>query len=247
MTFTIDEYVRARSARRARRRDLRRRDRRAQRRRGGNPRHGRACDVAGDDPALLRRQPSPDPPALRRAGRRRGRRAAVVGWPTTEGATEARLNVEVLPEHRGRGIGSALLERCGDVRRRGRPYVLQSDQMHTASPGGRRLASPTGFGDVPADDPGVRFFVRHGYALEMVARISSLDPHGRAGRSSPAAAGRRSTPAPTTASSTWTGRTPGRQARGPRGAQDRDEHRRADGRHGDRRPSGHGRRRARPR
>jgi len=105
---------------------------------------------------------------------------AIVGWPTTEGAKEARLNVDVLPEHRGRGIGTALLQRLEAISSDVGRDVLQSDQPHTPVPGGRRIASPTGFGDLPADDAGVRFLVAHDYDLEMVARISSLDPRASA-------------------------------------------------------------------
>ncbi|AXT86317.1 N-acetyltransferase [Aeromicrobium sp. A1-2] len=106
---------------------------------------------------------------------------AILGWPTAEGAVEARINVDVLAEYRGSGLGSALLTLVeAEAIALGRT-VLQSDQPHAPRPGGPRIPSPTGFGDVPADDPGVRFAVRHGYRLEMVTRISSLDLAGAAG------------------------------------------------------------------
>jgi hypothetical protein len=47
--------------------------------------------------------------------------------------------------------------------------------MHTGTSGGARLVSPTGFGDLPADDPGVRFLTGHGYRLEQIERCSFLD------------------------------------------------------------------------
>ena len=83
--------------------------------------------------------------------------------------------VEVLPEFRGRGIGSALFDRVESLARdSGRP-VLQSEGVHAVRPGGARLPSPTGYGDVPADDQGVRFLRHRGYRLEQTERISFLD------------------------------------------------------------------------
>lgn len=121
----------------------------------------------GDTPQRLRRHS-----VIRVDGRIAGR--ALLTLPMVAGATEARLHVEVLPEHRGQGIGTALLERLeADASTYGRT-ALQADPPHTSRPGGDRIPSPTGFGDVPADDPGARFLVRHGYDLELVARISSL-------------------------------------------------------------------------
>ena len=107
-------------------------------------------------------------------GRIAGR--AILGWPTATGAAEVSINVDVLPEHRGRGIGTTLLETVeSEAVALGRD-VMQCDQPHGRTPGGVRIPSPTGWGDLPADDVGVRFAVRHSYQLEMVARISQLDP-----------------------------------------------------------------------
>lgn len=100
---------------------------------------------------------------------------ALIGWLTQADAPAADFAIDVLAAHRGRGIGSALLEKleqeASDLGRR----VFQGSMPHTTIGGGRRIASPTGFGDLPAADPGVRFLVKHGFALEMVGRISSLD------------------------------------------------------------------------
>ena len=93
-------------------------------------------------------------------------------------ADEAELNIDVLTSHRERGVGTALLailEQGAAALGRG---VLQSTQPHTATAGGSRIAAPTGFGDLPAGDPGVRFLLRNGYALELVARICVLDLAG---------------------------------------------------------------------
>lgn len=123
---------------------------------GSNPERGRRHFVARADGAIVGR--------------------AILGWPTAAGAVQARVNVDVLPEHRGVGVGSALLETVESVAAGLSRYVLQCDQPHGPRPGGGRIASPTGWGDLPADDVGVRFALRHGYELEMVARISQLNP-----------------------------------------------------------------------
>ncbi|GAA3520972.1 GNAT family N-acetyltransferase [Aeromicrobium panaciterrae] len=99
----------------------------------------------------------------------------IMGWLTAEGAPSVSIGADVLPSHRRRGIGSqlfALME--GLAADLGRP-VLQSSAIHTSSPDGERIVSSTGFGDIPADDPGAQFLLHHGYTLEMIARISSLD------------------------------------------------------------------------
>src|SRR6478735_206242 len=105
---------------------------------------------------------------------------AVVGrgilqWSIAEGTTSTWVIAEVLEEFRRRGIGAALFDRVEALAlESGRP-VLQSEALHKPAPGGARLPSPTGYGDVPADDPGVRFLTRRGYRLEQIERVSFLD------------------------------------------------------------------------
>lgn len=99
----------------------------------------------------------------------------IMGWLTAEGAPWVASSADVLPSHRRRGIGSQLFTYMeGLAAELGRP-VLQSSAIHTSAPGGERIVSSTGFGDIPANDPGAQFLLHHGYSLEMVARISSLD------------------------------------------------------------------------
>ena len=101
---------------------------------------------------------------------------AVVTAATLPGTPEADIVVEVVAEHRRRGIGAALLAAAEDIAASLGHTVLQCELPHgAAAAGGERIASPTGFGDLPAEDPGVRFLRRHGYQLEMVNRISQLD------------------------------------------------------------------------
>ncbi|NHB85367.1 hypothetical protein G7085_14075 [Tessaracoccus sp. HDW20] len=41
--------------------------------------------------------------------------------------------------------------------------------------GDARLAPTSGVGSVPADDPGIRFALRHGFGLGQVERVSRYD------------------------------------------------------------------------
>jgi GNAT superfamily N-acetyltransferase len=96
-------------------------------------------------------------------------------WSSEKGTTVTWVFVEILPEYRNQGIGGALWDYLESLAREsGRP-VVQTNAIHTTVAGGERLAPPTGFGEVPASDPGVRFLANHGYKLEQIARISFLD------------------------------------------------------------------------
>jgi GNAT superfamily N-acetyltransferase len=101
-------------------------------------------------------------------------RAMVTTRPLTP-ESGAHLMVDVLPDHRRRGLGTALLTAAESIAQDAAAPVLKVAVAHSVSDGGRRVEPPTGFGDLPADDPGVRFLLAHGYALEQVTRISLLD------------------------------------------------------------------------
>ncbi|KAA1380576.1 GNAT family N-acetyltransferase [Aeromicrobium fastidiosum] len=101
-------------------------------------------------------------------------RAMVTTRPLTPEAG-AHLMVDVLPTHRRRGIGAALLEAAEALATRAGAPVLKVAVAHSVRDDAERVEPPTGFGDLPADDPGVRFLLAHGYALEQVTRISLLD------------------------------------------------------------------------
>lgn len=92
----------------------------------------------------------------------------------TEAADDvAWITVQVHPDARGRGIGSALLERLiAWAAPAGRP-VLQT-YAPTPATSGATLESPTGFGSVPRDDPSTRFLLAHGFELQQVTRASAL-------------------------------------------------------------------------
>ncbi|PXA67915.1 GNAT family N-acetyltransferase [Cryobacterium arcticum] len=119
------------------------------------------------------------------------------------------FTVEVLPEWRRNGIGTALtqlLESRADAEGRSNRIV------YAVSPDapGRRLVARSGFGSVPRWNPEVRFLLGHGYSLEQVERGSRLplplDVHAldRTLADAQAAAGSDYT------ALVWTGRTPQR-------------------------------------
>jgi GNAT superfamily N-acetyltransferase len=81
--------------------------------------------------------------------------------------------VEVLPEQRGRGIGTTLADTVeqlarSDSRQRLLVYVVSPDGP------GERLTAATGFGSVPLANPEVRFLLSRGFTLEQVERGSRL-------------------------------------------------------------------------
>ena len=88
-------------------------------------------------------------------------------------AEVAWLAVEVLPDYRRRGIGTALADRLEEIAAdEGRVKTLVYAASREAP--GERLASPTGFGSVPLANPEVRFLLGRGYTLEQVERGSRL-------------------------------------------------------------------------
>ncbi len=88
-------------------------------------------------------------------------------------STHVWLTVQVQPEARGRGVGTALsdlLERM--ARADGMTHaIVYAVSRRTAGP---TIDSPTGFGSVPAGNPEVRFLLGRGYRLEQVERGSRL-------------------------------------------------------------------------
>lgn len=83
------------------------------------------------------------------------------------------VNVDVLPDYRGRGIGTALAE---GVEALAREFGSRKAISYIAVPDatGERLPSPTGVGSIPADDFCVRFLLARGYRLEQIERGSRV-------------------------------------------------------------------------
>ena len=82
--------------------------------------------------------------------------------------------VFVSPEHRGRGIGAALLDVVGE-----QAASLGLDRLEswiaTPVPQGKTVSPRHGVGELPADHPGVRLALRGGFRLGQVERISRYD------------------------------------------------------------------------
>lgn len=94
-------------------------------------------------------------------------------WSISDDATVAGIDLSVLRSHRHRGIGTAMADRLDtEIRALGRT-VVQVGAVHEAIDG-EMLPSPTGFGQVPLDDPGVRFLLKRGFVLEQIYRVSWL-------------------------------------------------------------------------
>ncbi len=106
-------------------------------------------------------------------GRIAGR--GVLQWSIAEETNVSWVFAEVAEGFRNQGIGTALFDQLETLALESGRTVLQSDAIHTSAEGGERVHPPTGFGDVPATDPGVRFLRKRGYNLEQIARISFLD------------------------------------------------------------------------
>ncbi|CAN5295426.1 GNAT family N-acetyltransferase [soil metagenome] len=100
---------------------------------------------------------------------------AIVGCATYETIADtdtAWILVEVLPEHRGRGIGTALADALEALSAgEGRTKLLVYTPIRDVP--GARLAPPTGFGSISVT-PDVTFLQRRGYSLEQVERLSRL-------------------------------------------------------------------------
>jgi len=88
-------------------------------------------------------------------------------------STHAWFAVDVLPEFRHQGIGTALADRL-DALAEAENRTITIVYAVSPDAAGARLSAPTGFGSVPAANPEVRFLLRRGYRLEQVERGSIL-------------------------------------------------------------------------
>lgn len=100
----------------------------------------------------------------------------VVVLPQQDNLTWAYVGATVRPAHRGRGVGSTILDACLALARENGRTTLMAETDHRAEPpeGPESLTAPTGSGRVPLDEAGVRFLTQRGWDLEQVARRSVL-------------------------------------------------------------------------
>lgn len=108
--------------------------------------------------------------------------AAQLSWEQGPEARTTECVIAVLPSHRRRGIGSALLAGAERVAAAAdRPALVvwsdhAGDELRTE---GEVLRAPDGEAGIAADLPTSRFAVHHGYALQQVERVSALTVAGR--------------------------------------------------------------------
>lgn len=125
-------------------------------------------------PAWLNTIDEPKRLLLARAdGRVVGR--GILELPPEEGSTTAFVSVEVLPDYREAGIGTALLARIEEGANEAARSVLKAFVTHGPFRGGTALRPPTGFGEISAEAPEVRFARGRGYRLEQIERMSRLE------------------------------------------------------------------------
>ncbi|WP_448810331.1 GNAT family N-acetyltransferase [Agromyces bauzanensis] len=108
---------------------------------------------------------------------------AGLGWERDATAETVELTLGVLPSHRRRGVGSALVAAAETTAHDlGRSTVVAySDHPDAgAEPvGGAVLRAPDGDARLAASVPAARFAAAHGYALVQLERVSSLEVTGR--------------------------------------------------------------------
>lgn len=97
---------------------------------------------------------------------------ATPGAPVS-GHDTAWLSVQVLPDWRRRGIGTALTDQIEALAAADGCHALIVSAASRPAPG-PNLVPPTGFGALPLANPEVRFLQRRGYRLEQVSRGSRL-------------------------------------------------------------------------
>lgn len=104
--------------------------------------------------------------------------AGILAMENEPGARTAEIDVFGDPELWGTGIEDALLHAIeSEAAARGRS-ILQTWTLHRGDLTGELLASPTGFGGIPARDRQTQFQLDHGYTFEQAERNSVFDLQG---------------------------------------------------------------------
>lgn len=98
---------------------------------------------------------------------------ALLYLPTESGSSVAEPQIDILPEHWGRGAGRVAFAHLEEAARARGRTTLQSWTNHRQLDG-ERLPASTGWGTVPADHVS-RSLLAAGYALGQVYRASALD------------------------------------------------------------------------
>ncbi|UOQ88843.1 GNAT family N-acetyltransferase [Agromyces endophyticus] len=135
---------------------------------------------------------------------------ATVWWEADPAAVRGDIVIEVAPDRRRSGLGSALLERAeAVVHDLGRDVfgMFVDLPIAAAEQPGEGLRAPQGDASIPADLPGVRFAQHHGYTLRQLERQSGLTVAGRLDEFRDAA-GRREAEASAYRLVGWVDRTP---------------------------------------
>ena len=96
---------------------------------------------------------------------------ALLYLPTESGSSVAEPQIDILPEHWGRGAGRVAFAHLQEAARARGRTTLQSWTNHRQL-GGERLPASTGWGSVP-DDHVSRSLLAAGYALGQVYRASA--------------------------------------------------------------------------
>jgi GNAT superfamily N-acetyltransferase len=104
-----------------------------------------------------------------------GRLVAWGGYEGMHDAPETFITIEVAPEHRRRGYGTELLTWLLDFAARDDRTSVQARVGSRVRAESRQLVPATGFGSIPADDPGVAFALAHGFSLEQVGSFNQLE------------------------------------------------------------------------
>lgn len=101
----------------------------------------------------------------------------LLALPLTENTHTADVYVGVHPDHRRRGIGTALADRAEQVGTDAGRTTLFSWSLspREAAADEDALVPATGAGRLPTDVAGVRFALGRGYGVEQVERMSRLD------------------------------------------------------------------------
>ena len=102
---------------------------------------------------------------------------SMIALPLQGNTHAAIVHVGVHPDHRGRGVGSALWEDALAIAREAGRRVVMADSTFAPepAPGPDAIEAPTGSGRIPRHDAATTFVLGRGFSLEQVMRHSTLE------------------------------------------------------------------------